>query len=221
MIKTAAFVALPCGGGAPGVVCPLCCLCVTMPPPAKKQRQCSAKAPDLMLVNMQKKYQELSATQPSIVLAQIQDILQGRPEMAQQVLWLITSGALNPAMGETTDDVLPTSVNKWRLLSQRTLKELVAGLEPEREEVFSKIHRGHLLEMLTFALHVDPGSAVYYKKKEHHAQCVSGFLFPVGVLGLHSRGVSSTVKHEVCKFRICSCLLDIEHHLSKGQATIP
>ncbi len=177
-----------------------------------------------MLVNMQKKYQELSATQPSIVLAQIQEILQGRPDMAQQVLWLITSGALNPAMpGATVDDVLPTSVNKWRLLSQRMLRDLLAGLEPEREEVFSKVHRGQLLEVLTFALHVDPGSAVYFKNKEHHAQCVSGFLFPVGVLGLHNvcRGVSSAVKHEVCKFRICPCLLDIEHHLSKGQATIP
>lgn len=120
----------------------------------------------------------LAEKSQGLVLREIQDLLVSKPEVAQQVLFLIKSGSLEKRHPNDADDdnLLPQSCNKFRLLSSHVQKQILFACEENLASRLDRIKPAMLLHLLSFALNVDTTCALLSKNKTKlMAECVKRY----------------------------------------------
>ena len=92
------------------------------------------------------------------------DQLTANPECAQPVLQFLES-LRAPAPEAPPQDQLHRSCNKFRLLSQGQLRDLLCKVSPAHADRFARVKGKHLALLLCFAIDQDVASALYSKNK--------------------------------------------------------
>ena len=136
--------------------------------PKKRTRRVAGAAaePQQMVESLREGLRAAHDAQPQIVLAQITTLSEPNPALAQHVLWLLQTGAITMerhSEPEEAVDYLPSSVNKWRLLSVAMSRRILNECCPALSEIWAQLKPNVLSQSVAIALHVDSGSALYSK----------------------------------------------------------
>ena len=92
------------------------------------------------------------------------DQLVASPEYAQPVLQFLET-LRAPAPEAPPQDQLPASCNKFRLLSQAQLRDLLCKVSPMHADRIARVKGKHLALLLCFVINQDIASALYSKNK--------------------------------------------------------
>ena len=90
--------------------------------------------------------------------------LTANPEYAQPVLQFLET-LRAPAPEAPLQDQLPVSCNKFRLLSQAQLRDLLCKVSPTHADRIARVKGKHLALLLCFVINQDIASALYSKNK--------------------------------------------------------